>query len=135
MTVERELMAGRREAEKLMVTQCKITRAGAGGEPVLDEETGDYIYPPSPTVYEGPCKIRRVGLSVRDVDAVGQLLTVQESILSLPIAGTDDVQVDDKLIVLSNPLDLALVGKQFRVKGTQEQTYATARRFAIERTS
>jgi hypothetical protein len=119
-----------------MITSCKITRRGAEGEPYLDEETGEYVYPYELiTVFEGQCSIRLEGLNVKSIDAQSQLLTVQKSILSLPIDGTGDVQANDTLTVTANPLDSALTGKVFRVEGIHAQTYATARRFSIERTS
>lgn len=135
MTIETELLEGRRRAEQLMTTSCRITRAGAGGAPYLDEETGEYVYPESPPIYTGKCKIRMTGTNVREIDAASQLLTVQSSILSLPVDGTGDVQADDTLTVTANPLDAALIGRVYRIEGTHEQTYATARRFSIERTS
>ncbi|TFD80539.1 DUF6093 family protein [Cryobacterium psychrophilum] len=133
MTIQSDIKAGQREAEKLMLTTCTITRGG--GAPVFNESTGAYDTPAPTTIYAGKCKVRLAGVSVKQVDAASQLLTIQQSILSLPVnrAGTANVAPSDTLTITANPLDLALVGKTFRIEGTHEQTYSTARRYSIER--
>jgi hypothetical protein len=124
-----DIRAGRREAERRMVTQCTIARKG---KEVLNEETGDYETEMT-VVYSGRCKIRVSGLNVKEVDAAGQLLTVQQSILSLPMQAFD-VRANDILSVVRNEYDDALGGMEFRIEGSFEQTFSTARRYSIERT-
>lgn len=129
MTALQAALAGRREAEKLMLTTVTITRPA--GEPVLNEETGEYETSVV-TVYSGKAKVTLRGPSVTDVNAAGQLLAAQKLILSVPVAGTESVADDDTVTVTANPLDSALVGRTFTIAGQQSQTFATARRFEIE---
>lgn len=129
MTALQATIAGRREAEKLMLSTVTITRDA--GPPVLNEETGEYESSLA-TVYTGKAKITLRGPSVRDVVAAGQILAEQKLIVSLPVTGTEGVFDGDTVTVTANRLDAALVGKQFRIAGQQAQTYATARRFEIE---
>ena len=132
MTIEQHVLAGRREAEKLMTTQCTVTREG--GEPVFNEATGQYE-PSIITIYAGPGRIRRPGASVRTASPAGQTITVQDLILSLPVATSADVTVNDMVTVTANPLDPGLIGVPFTVRGVHDESTATARRFPIERTS
>ena len=131
MTIEQHVLAGRREAEKLMTTQCTVTR---NGDPVFNEETGQYDTTVI-TIYAGPGRIRRPGASVRTASAAGQTITVQDLILSLPVATSADVTVNDMVTVTANPLDPGLIGVPFTVRGVHDESTATARRFPIERTS
>jgi hypothetical protein len=132
MYMQQQIMAGRRAAEALMVSKVKITRAG--GQPVLDENTGDYVYPPPTVVYTGKCRLRLPNLNVKQVDAAGQQLVVQQSVLSIPLAAVG-VKPNDVAEITHNQLDESLSGQKFRIVGNSEQTISTARRFSIERTS
>jgi hypothetical protein len=132
MYMQQKIMAGRRAAEALMVSKVKITRAG--GQPVLDEDTGDYVYPPPTVVYTGKCRLRLPNLNVKQVDAAGQQLVVQQSVLSIPLAAVG-VKPNDVAEITHNQLDESLSGQKFRIVGNSEQTISTARRFSIERTS
>ncbi|MBG6237391.1 hypothetical protein IWX78_000334 [Mycetocola sp. CAN_C7] len=131
MTATQATLNGRREAEKLMVTRCEITRDT--GEVITDPITGIDM-PAVSVVYEGKCKIRLKG-GVKDAAIPGMVLAVQQLELSLPVDQSADVRNLDVMTVTTNPLDLALVGKKFNIKGQQAQSYATARRFEIEGTN
>jgi hypothetical protein len=133
MYMQQQIMAGRRAAEALMVSKVKITRPGSG-QPYLDEETGDYVYPPPTVVYTGKCRLRLPNLNVKQVDAAGQQLVVQQSVLSIPLAAVG-VKPNDVAEITHNQLDESLSGQRFRIVGNSEQTISTARRFSIERTS
>jgi hypothetical protein len=102
-------------------------------------ETGT-ITPTWVTVYEGPGRIRESTSQPRDVDAAGQRLAEQRPVVSMPI-GTDSrivtgssaaVAVNDVGEVLTNPNDPSIVGVRFRIAGTHDQTFSTARRLPVE---
>lgn len=130
MSAASTISQGRRFNESLMVSECVI--APVGSEPVLNEETGEYEPVVGETSYEGPCKIRFNSSVISDVDAQSQLLVEQSAILSLPVVGSEGVQVQHVAVITSNPMDTALEGKRFRITGDHTQTLATARRFPVE---
>lgn len=130
MTAEQATLAGRREAEKLMITTVNI---GTVTEAV-DPETFETIEVITP-VYTGKARIRLSSPKANAVEAAGQYVAIQSLVLSLPVEGTAAVHTDHRVIVTANPLDTALVGSKYRITGLSEQTFATARRFEIERNS
>lgn len=129
MSALQATLAGRREAEKLMVSTCKIERAT--GETVLDPITYEEV-PVVITAYEGKCKIRMANAMVKRAQIPGQVLAVQQLVLSVPIVGSETIRSGDVVTVTANPLDDGLVDKKFTVRGQHAQTFATARRFEIE---
>ena len=131
MSIEQHVKAGRREAEKLMKTTCTIARNGGT---TVDPDTLNDVTLWTP-IYEGRCRIRRPGVSARDTATLGQVITVQDLILSLPVDAGSNVRTDDLVTVTANPLDPALIGVTFTIKGMHDETTATARRFPLERTS
>lgn len=128
MVSQTQALQARRRAESLMDSTGTITRQGAR---TLDQQTGQYVYA-SETIYSGPCKFRRGGTQVSGVESAGQLLTSQESILSLPVVGSESVREGDVWVCDSNPLDVALVGVRATIKAGVAQSFATARRFPVE---
>lgn len=132
MTAKQATLAGRREAEQLMTTSCTIKRAT--GEMVTDPVTLEEG-PVYATVYSGKCKVRLKANAVKDAVIPGAVLAVQALELSLPVTTSATVTTGDVVTVTANPLDAALIGKTFTIKGQQAQTYATARRFEIEGTN
>jgi len=111
-----------------MTSTGRITRNGGR---TLDPNTGQYVYT-SETVYEGPCRFKQGNTQAADVESAGQSLTSQDSILSLPVGGSESVREGDVWECTGNPLDAALVGLRATIKAGAAQTFATARRFAVE---
>lgn len=122
----------RAQAESLMVSVCTITRGGGAG--VWNESTGQYDST-AVTVYSGPCRVRFPSTVVRESDTQNQFTVEQEPLLSLPVAGSEGVTVDDVVTITANPSDSAMVGLTLRIAGLHAQTQATARRFPVEVTS
>lgn len=123
---------GRRAAEGRMHSTCHVQRAE--GEPVKGDD-GE-LHTPLVTIYEGRCRLRSDSTVTSDIDAAGQLLTGQASILSLPVAGSVDVRVGDVVTFVASPdsdddLDPALIGKRMQVTGIHLDTDATARRLPV----
>lgn len=117
------------QAESLMTDRFRIVRAD--GEPVWDEATGDYTATES-VVYEGIGRIRFPGVGGRRVDEQGDAVTVQDAVLSLPIAGTGGVRVDDVAECVASRHDPQMVGVRFRIDEPHWQSHSTARRFGVE---
>jgi hypothetical protein len=130
MTAEQATLAGRREAEKLMITTVNVGYVTYTEDPVT-YETIEVISP----VYTGKARIRLSSPKANTVEAAGQYVAIQSLVLSLPIDGSASVGTSQVVIVTANPLDTALVGTKYRITGTSSQSHATARRFEIERNS
>ena len=121
---------GRRQAEALMESTCTITKVATGN---IDQETG-LREQTTTTVYTGKCRLRLPNGTAVDVDAAAQILARQTPEISIPVEaeGSGDVRPDMIVTITANPLDTSVVGQQFRVRGIQFQTHATARRLQVE---
>jgi len=124
-----ELAHFRTEAESQMRHEGIITRAAESQ--TLDPVTGEYITART-TVYTGPGKVGYRSAVTTQVDAAGQLLTVQQLTLSLPVLTSAGVRVGDVWETLTSPLDPARVGARLRVAGDFDPTFSTARRLPVK---
>lgn len=114
-------------AESLMQDTCMVGTV----EKVWNEGTLDYENTLVP-VYEGPCRLRFASSVVSDDEVAGQILTVRDGVLSLPVDSSGAVESGMTVEYVTAALDSSLVGKRFRVKGDHSQTHATARRLIVE---
>lgn len=121
----------RRHADDQMKSTCTITRAGVGKGP-WNPETGTYSPPARQTVYSGRCKVQDNGRAVTTAEAGAVIAAVDSLELHLPVEGSEGVRRDDVAHIDSNPLDAALVGREFVVRGPHAGTAKTARRLPIE---
>lgn len=112
-----------------MVDTFRVTRAS--GPPVLDEETGQNV-PSLVTIFEGVGRLRLPRAFGNRVDEQGAAVTVQDATLSLPIADSAGVAVDDVVELLTSENDPGMVGLRLRVTEVHWQSYSTARRFGVE---
>lgn len=133
------LARGRERALMLMTDTVKVTRPGAK---TWDESTGTYTYPPV-TVYRGPGKLMMSEAqgNVSRSDVQGQILTMQQPVLKLPITAPagDEVEgdpgavfTDDECVIEASTMDGAQVGRVVKVTGLQLHSNATQRRFPVE---
>lgn len=128
------------QAQSMMTDVCEIGTVSA--EPVFDENTGTYL-PGFTLVYEGPCRFKSGATQSAEIDAQGQLLVEQDSILNLPMGADDRIVFGASKDVLKNMVvrvttsvtDEGLPGTEARIKGPAVGSYRTARRFAVEVTS
>ena len=127
MSAEAAVLAGRREAEALMVDACTVTRPG---DPVTDPETGD-VTPSSTPVYTGPCKVQQTISQASNPSAGGHQFTVQDSRVDVPVSA-GPLAVDDVVTVTASVLDPQLVGAEFRVVELFHKSMATAQRTRVE---
>lgn len=118
----------RAEAEAMMRSSVKI---GSRTE-TTDPNTLATVIVWDPMTYTGPARIRFVSQGLADVDAGGQVVAIQNAVLSLPIDGSGAVFTDQVVEVTANPADSDLAGKLFRISGYHGQTDSTARRFPLE---
>lgn len=110
-------------------------RCTRGGGREFNDETGEWTNTPPEVVYDGPGRLRdRSTIGSRD-DVQGVTTVSSQLILSLPVATSSGVKVDDHLECTAALSDPALVGVRVRVTDLHLQTHSTARRFTVEVTS
>jgi len=126
VSAEAAVLAGRREAESLMVDACTVTRPG---EPVTDPDTGNVV-PGETFVYAGPCKVQQTISQASNPEAAGHAFTVQDSRVDFPVSA-GPLLVDDVVTVTSSVLDPQLVGTEFRVIELFHKSMATAQRTRV----
>lgn len=119
----------RAQAESMMVDTCRITHPGAS---VWDDETGTYTPGEPVTVYEGKCRLRRPAPAPQSTDAGETEWAVDVLVLSLPIAGSEDVADGNTVTMLTSANDPAMVGLELSVQGGHWQTNSTARRLPVK---
>lgn len=127
-TAERATLAGRRQAEKIMVNTATITRNT--GETYTDPETYEVI-PVVTTVYDGRCRVRTYSPQESTPESAGATITVQRYEVHFP-AGTFQALVGDVVTITAAALDPYLVGRQFRVVALHHEALATAYRLGVE---
>jgi len=121
------VLAGRREAEALMVDECTVSRPG---DPVTDPETGN-VTPGSTFVYSGPCKVQQTISQASNPAAGGHSFTVQDSRVDFPVSA-GPLLVDDVVTITASVLDPQLVGREMRVVELFHKSFATAQRTRVE---
>ncbi|UXZ57087.1 DUF6093 family protein [Curtobacterium sp. Arg-1] len=136
MRTTRMTKRGRKMAEDRMHSTCRVQRAS--GDPVKGPD-GE-LHTPLVTIYEGKCRLRSNSAVTSDIDAAGQLLTGQASVLSLPVATSTEIRIGDLALFIpsadpGDDLDPALLGKTVRVTGLHFDTDATARRLPVQMVS
>lgn len=124
-----DLSMARREAEAAMWDTCTI--GVEKKSTTIDEATGLYPDVIETPVYSGKCRLMD-GRAARQIDAAGQLLVEQASILKLPVKGTAGVRTDMIVHITASQFDTEQVGLKLRITGPFHKTYATSRRFVVE---
>ena len=127
MSAPDALLAGRREAESLMVDTCTIARPG---EPVTDPDSGAVTDSATP-VYSGRCKVQSKDSSVATPDVAGASFVVVSRQVHIP-AGLADVKNGDVITITASLLNPFGVGKQYRVEGFTPDSHETAARIPVK---
>lgn len=83
--------------------------------------------------YDGVGRLKFNQLASSDVDAGGQPVVKEGSVLSLP-SGTEGITPDMRVVVDESTADGSLVGRVFRVKGFAAAGQTTANRWTVEET-
>jgi hypothetical protein len=127
MSAEAVVLAGRTEAEALMLDTCTITRPG---EPVTDPDTGD-VTNSAETVYAGKCKVQSKDSATSSPEAGEHTFTVVSRQVHIP-ANAADVHDGDVVTITASRLNAFTVGKQYRVSGFTPDTFDTAFRMPVK---
>jgi hypothetical protein len=116
---------GRRLAESLMTSQCRVFRRGANE---TDLETGEVTSSDAETVFEGPCRVKPANNQADAQDVGGIEVTRFDYIVSIPFAAFG-VTTGDRLTVTASP-DASLIGIELEVRKPFGGDHVTARRLA-----
>jgi hypothetical protein len=127
VSAEAAVLAGRTEAEALMLDTCTITRPG---EPVTDPDTGD-VTNSAETVYAGKCKVQSKDSATSSPEAGEHTFTVVSRQVHIP-ANAADVRDGDVVTITASRLNAFTVGKQYRVSGFTPDTFDTAARLPVK---
>lgn len=119
----------RSRQEALFRDECVITRAS--GDPVFDEDTGEYTTPDPTEVYEGPCSLRPAGgLVGTDVTAGERELRLSDYVLKLP--ADTPVLNNDTVELTRSQYDADLVGRTYRITDVLRDGWQIARKCVVE---
>lgn len=119
------VLAGRREAEALMLDTCTVHRPG---ELVTDADGN--VTPSLTLLYTGPCKIQQTLAQSSNPEAGGHQFTVQDTRWDTPVAA-GVFEVDDVVTIVGAVLDPQLTGRVYRVTDPFHKTGATAQRTRV----
>ena len=127
MSAEAAVLAGRREAESLMVDACEVHRLGPQ---VTDYFTGQ-VTNTRTLVYSGACKLQQTISQASNPSSGGHAFTVQDVRWDTPVTAGPFL-VDDEVTVTAAVLDAQLVGRVYRVSELFHKSGATAQRVRVE---
>lgn len=127
MSAEAAVLAGRIEAESLMLDTCTITRPGPA---VTDPDSGE-VTNPSTEVYTGKCKVQSRDSATSNPEAGEATFTVVSRQVHIP-ANSADVQDGDVITITASRLNAFTVGKQYRVSGFEPDSFDTAARLPVK---
>lgn len=122
------LAMGRAVAEMRFTDECLIERPGAA---VLDEDTG-MMRPAWQKVWAGRCELAQADTGGSDQDVAGQDVAVTQSVLKLPVTGTEDVHRGDRVTCTASATDPGIAGTTYLVVSRTDASHRTSRRFRIE---
>lgn len=123
------LAMGRKAAELGMVDECTIERVTAT---VTNRETGT-VEETAEEIYSGPCRVQELGAFSREaVPTPDDPTLMRNRVLQLPVAGSEDIQVKDRVTITACLNDADMVGRVFLVRDQSTKSEATARRIGVE---
>lgn len=127
MSRDSVLARGRAFAVTGFTATCLIQRVQS-----LDTnpQTG-VVTPTYVTIYTGACRVQSSG-GASPVDVAQANRYEVPSTLQIPVAGTSDVRVEDRVTILTNPNDTDLVNRVFHITGLHRATHKTARRLEMQ---
>lgn len=126
MSAADAVLAGRLEAQALMLDTCTVHRPG---EPITDED-GNVTQDPT-LLYTGPCKIQQTLAQSSNPEAGGHQFTVQDTRWDTPVAA-GPFEVNDVVTITEAILDPQLTGNVYRVDEPFHKSGATAQRTRVK---
>lgn len=124
-----DLVMARREAERAMRDEVKVTRTVIG---VINESTGN----PSTTttsIYQGKGRLKHPRASAKDIEAGAQLLAISALEVQVPVS-TAGFTSGDIVEITKSPDRPAQIGRKFKILAPFDGTQTTSLRYRIEAT-
>ena len=127
MSLDTLMTSGRDAAERLMIDECRVTKAGGV---TVDPDTGQSV-PKVTEVYAGKCKVQTSGGVGGDTTDTGTV--VNEWLVRVDFPWATQGLTPDMVVEITKSVDPNLVGHKFRLVSPQSQkTHATAQRWNVK---
>lgn len=111
-----------------LVDACTVTRKS--GEST--NTTTGAVTPTYTTLYTGPCRIQSAAANwAGPTDVAEAALRLASFELQLPVVGSEDLRIDDRVTVTASLNDADLVGRVFTITGTSRKSHATTRKLPL----
>lgn len=112
-----------------LVDACRVERVASTDSNPL---TGDVTTLWS-TVYVGACRVQAAAATWAGPATIAEAqLNLAALQLQLPVVGSEDIRVDDRVTITASPNDVEMVGRVFHVVGTSHKTHATTRKLPLQ---
>jgi len=123
------LARGRAAAAAGMVDTCRIDYvADVDTNPLTGQVAKQRVIR-----YEGPCRVQQAAAPWAGPATVGEAaLRLAALELQLPVVGSEGIQTEDRVTVLTCVHDTELVGRIFSVVGQHHASHKTTRRLPIQ---
>lgn len=125
---ETVLAAGRAFLTAALVDACTIQRKTADSVNLVNGvDTKTYS-----TIYTGACRIQAASANWAGPSDVAQAaLRLASSELQLPVAGTEGLQIDDRVTITACANDSDLVGRVYSITGLSRKSHGTTRKLPL----
>lgn len=112
-----------------LVDTCRIERPASD---FTNPTTGAVTKTYTPVYPDGPCRIQAAAANwAGPTDVAQAALRLASFELQLPVVGSEGIEIDDRVTVLSCLNDADLVGRVFTVTGVSRKSHATTRKLPL----
>lgn len=122
----------------LLAGRAFLTRSGALVDTCkIEHRTGEttvgmLVTPTYATVYTGACRVQAAAANWAGPTEVAEAaLRLASFELQLPVAGSEDLEIDDRVTILTCLNDADLVGRIFTITGVSRKSHATTRKLPL----
>jgi hypothetical protein len=106
---------------------------------IIERESGDatnlnngVVTKTYTTVYSGACRIQAASANWAGPSEVAEAaLRLASSELQLPVEGSEDLHIDDRVTILTCLNDADLVGRMFTLTGESRKSHASTRKLPL----
>ncbi|MES2211037.1 MAG: DUF6093 family protein [Chloroflexota bacterium] len=129
MSRESVLARGRAFLTAGLVDTCRIEHVVAEDtNPVTAAVTKQYD-----VIYTGPCRIQAATANWAGPATVAEAaLRLAAAELQLPVAGSEGISINDRVIILSCLHDTEMVNRVYAVTGLSHKSHATTRKLPLQ---
>ena len=109
-----------------LVDTCKVEH------PTGETTVGMTVTPTYATVYTGACRIQATAANwAGPTDVAEAALRLASFELQLPVVGSEGIEIDDRVTILTCLNDVDLVGRVFTITGVSRKSHATTRKLPL----